>query len=387
MNLTRLGVIQSYRRPLLYGAGAFGGSSSPSDSYGDEILISDGYASGYKLLYEYGKDDGCVEVKLSRSYLQGVGSSFKGDGSTLYGCAFYLKKYGVPTGLLTASIYAHTGTYATNGRPTGTALAGGDTDLSFIYTTTSFIAVYFATPFTTVNGTNYVFALEYADGSSADYASVIIDDTNVFTYGNYSTESGTTWTGTTGKSICYQIFGTPVLVEAQFDNYDIANGDQYNYVAGSGENRRIAQSFTAVDGLLSKFAVWLRKTGSPTGNITAVLYAHTGTFGTTGTPTGTALATSDALSAASVATVDTEYTFTFSGVNQYSMTAGTNYWLSIEFSGGSTSNKIGVIMDISSPTAPGRAAYYNGTTWSFTTSGTGTSGASDDMCYTIFALS
>jgi hypothetical protein len=70
------------------------------------------------------------------------------------------------------------------------------------------------------------------------------------------------------------------------------------------------------------------------------------------------------------------------------MTAGTNYWIAVEYSSGSSSNKIGVVLDISSGTAPGRAAYYNGTTWAFTTyDSVGTSGASDDLCYVLYALS
>lgn len=61
---------------------------------------------------------------------------------------------------------------------------------------------------------------------------------------------------------------------------------------------------------------WLRKYGSPRGFLKAALYAITGTCGSTGKPTGSALAVSTtSLSMATVSSVrPTKYTFDFDGI-------------------------------------------------------------------------
>lgn len=349
---------------------------------------------GAKNSYDWSISYSFNNVTSSRTYgsggVQRVGFSFTATGSqTIYQAAMFLKTVAPAantTGTLNIEIYN-----SVSNQPGTTLIGASDNrslaDVRSIYDPFVF---YFTTPVSLTSGTTYTAVLVYKGGTLATDISIAVgqDNTTSSYSGNsfYQNQGSSTWVNESSTIDNCFMLGIVTLTEALFDSYDPATfGDQYNYLA-SGENTRIAQSFTGVNGLFSKITVELRKTGSPTGNLTAKLYDHTGTYGTTGTPTGTALATSDALSVSTISTTSTQYTITFSGANQYQMTDGTYYWISLEYSGGSTTNKIGVVMDISSPTASGRAAYYNGTSWTFTDNGNGTSGTTDDMCYFIYAL-
>ena len=108
---------------------------------------------------------------------------------------------------------------------------------------------------------------------------------------------------------------------------------------------------------LTQINAMLSKSGSPTGNVYAKLYATSG-----GAPTGSALATSDAIDIAGLATVAAEIEFIFSGT-YYQMESGTAYAVSIEYAGGDSSNYLEVHKSNDS-----NIEYYNGGSW---TSGTG----------------
>lgn len=108
------------------------------------------------------------------------------------------------------------------------------------------------------------------------------------------------------------------------------------------DDAALAQSFnSAITAVLDSCSVRLLKQGSPTGPMTCSLYAHTGVFGTSSKPTGSALSTSDVRQATVVTNnfpTEVNYTFTFSGSNRYTMVAGTKYCISINFSNGNFSN-------------------------------------------------
>lgn len=87
---------------------------------------------------------------------------------------------------------------------------------------------------------------------------------------------------------------------------------------------------------LESIKVYLSKAGSPTGNAYIKIYSHTGSWGS-GSP-DTLLATSDAISVGSLTTTPTATTATFSGAEKISLANGTEYFLSIYYSGGSGSN-------------------------------------------------
>ncbi len=113
---------------------------------------------------------------------------------------------------------------------------------------------------------------------------------------------------------------------------------------GNGSIVRQAQSFTVGSNAmnLTRIRVRLKKTGTPSGNITATLYEHSGTYGTSSVGTGSALATSENVSCDLVDTTYREIEFNFNGSQQVSLTASTNYVIAIEYSGGDASNYLSI---------------------------------------------
>lgn len=94
---------------------------------------------------------------------------------------------------------------------------------------------------------------------------------------------------------------------------------------------------------LDNVILYLRKSGTLTGNITAKIYSHTGTFGTNGVPNAL-LATSDNVLANSISASPTFalQTFTFSGINRITLTPGTAYCLVISYVAGDNGNRLEV---------------------------------------------
>jgi len=344
--------------------------------------------SGTYSTIKYNMSNADSYVVIGQTGIQNPGITFTGTGA--YINRFVIYSIGnAGNGDFSAKIFATSGNL-----PTGSFLAQSNSITLYPEYPISgnFLVTFnFETPFLAASGTVYAIVIDCAVANIATdpYFQIQYDSSSSSYTGNsfYQVLNTTTYLSyPSTKDMCFYIYTTP-LVEAAFDTYDAnLNGDQFNYIAAT-QNTKMAQSFTGIDGAFSKVSVNLRATGSPTGNITASLFADDGgTFGTTGKPTGTALATSTAISASTISATETQYTFTFA--SPYTMTAGTIYWIAIEYSSGSSSNKIGVVVDISSPTAPGRCAYYNGTTWAFTTyDSVGTSGATDDLCYVLYALS
>lgn len=79
---------------------------------------------------------------------------------------------------------------------------------------------------------------------------------------------------------------------------------------------------------LTKVSFQFRIFGSPIGNVTAVLYSMTGTLGTNGKPTGSALATSENFDVSSANTSYIWYNFTFSSA--YNLVSGQNYCITLQ---------------------------------------------------------
>lgn len=92
----------------------------------------------------------------------------------------------------------------------------------------------------------------------------------------------------------------------------------------------IGQAFTSggSNAVLNAVQFYLSKTGNPLNNITAVLYAATGTIGTDGLPTGGALATSEPIASSTLTGSFALYTFIFS--TPYNLLANTKYAISLE---------------------------------------------------------
>jgi len=149
-------------------------------------------------------------------------------------------------------------------------------------------------------------------------------------------------------------YDPPLVVWGRsFDSYDGESADFALYAAYP----KVAQSFTAdANGALTSAVFYLNGTGAPTGNIVAKLYAHTGTFGTSSKPTGTALATSDIKDVAEFDGVSTPKVFTFDG--SYQLTEGTKYCIVLEYAGGDNQNYVEVRIDATSSSHNGNSSYW-----------------------------
>ena len=279
-------------------------------------------------------------------------------------CKFYLKKSGSPTGNVVARLYEVTGTAGITAVPIGIALStSGNLDVSTLTTSYQLITFTFTNEYL-ISGTNYAVVLEYSGGDASNYLIVGYDDTGTGTgnavrydgtWAYYSTNTAATSAGTGADSseVGTVAWSNPGNITSSDNSYATANlvapstVDSYNTVNSESslstgfESYGFGQSFTCdSSAVLVSCRFYLKKAGSPTYSAKAVLYAHSGTYGTSGIPTGAALATSDIFD---VATLTTNYqliTFNFSGINQYQMIAGTHYVIMITNVGGETSNTL-----------------------------------------------
>lgn len=160
------------------------------------------------------------------------------------------------------------------------------------------------------------------------------------------------------------------------DSYSESNQNSTAFL-DSANHKGIAQSWKTPPAIynLNSAKFWLKKAGSPTGNATANLYTHSGTFGTSSVPTGAALATSDVLDVSTLTLSYQLITLNFSGSNQYLVTGNTNYVISIEYTAGDASNLVHVGWDFSSPTHAGNYSQLNGS-WAAT--------ATADCCFYVY---
>lgn len=141
----------------------------------------------------------------------------------------------------------------------------------------------------------------------------------------------------------------------------------------------VSQSFTTpaatantnARGCFARAAFYLKKIGTPAGNIVAKLYAHSGTFGASSIPTGAALATSDSVVASSLTTSLALVSFVFPAA-WYQFAANTNYVIALEYTGTAT-DYVQVGYDASAAGHAGNKATYNGSTW--------TAQATEDCCF------
>jgi hypothetical protein len=130
----------------------------------------------------------------------------------------------------------------------------------------------------------------------------------------------------------------------------------------------MGQSFTSIGGTLSTVVFYMDRQDPITGSVYATIYAHSGTFGTNSVPTGSALATSNAVSASSlnIQPNPAQVTFTFSGINQIVLSAGVNYVVVVGFE--DDTQAVRGFVDNTSPTDPGNSSTFNGSSWSSSSS-------------------
>jgi hypothetical protein len=152
-----------------------------------------------------------------------------------------------------------------------------------------------------------------------------------------------------------------------WNNVGFVLNESYEGVAGSNDALLTTvtaegQSFTGNGRKLSSVQLWTTKTGTPPGNITAQIYAHTGTFGTDGVPTGSPLATSTAMAATSVS--NNNWTvWQFDGT--FTLVNGVQYFVVLSVSTpGTAGNFVAVSLSLDTPVAAGNRAVLNSGVWS-----------------------
>jgi len=142
------------------------------------------------------------------------------------------------------------------------------------------------------------------------------------------------------------------------DSYSETNVNDEVNMELTGGFTGFGQSFLTPTGTtytLDSAKFYLKYSGSCSGNIVSKLYAHTGTYGSGGTGTGSALATSSNYNCASLGSTMSLITFTFD--NSYTLSQNTHYVIAVE-QGTSFSGTVKVGTDSSSPTHSGNAMYY-----------------------------
>ena len=200
----------------------------------------------------------------------------------------------------------------------------------------------------------------------------------------YSSSDGATWDFTncpnydnTGGIGNFQIT-SETLTNQIVDSYSETNVDGYETLYAGGQYHRIewGQTFSCtVDTTITSSDFYIYLTGSPSGSVYARIYNITGAFGTNAVPTGTPLATSDAIVATNISTGASLVSFTFSGTNQIVLKAGTNYAVTIYMNSGSSSDYLNIGRDGSAQSHPGNEFYYKNGVWY---------NASDDLAFYVY---
>lgn len=160
----------------------------------------------------------------------------------------------------------------------------------------------------------------------------------------------------------------PTLIDSYSESNYSASIQLYdNSVTRAGQSFQNANSI-----VLSSCKFYLQKGGSASGDVIAEIYAHSGTFGSNSVPTGSPLATSDAIAATSLPASFGLVEFTFSGANKITLSASTYYVVIVKYLGPSS---ISIGRDSSSPAHAGnQTTYYF--SWNYN--------ASYDICFYVY---
>lgn len=208
--------------------------------------------------------------------------------------------------------------------------------------------IYWGSTLNNINGAALLWNnnIDIVNSSFIGHADV---DTNEKSHGIEHRDSGSiTYTGLTFSGNDGDILNT-IVATTTSGNYSFLFQDT-DQALGNGTVNGVGQSFTGDGNILSGLAVYLKKSGTPTGNATAKLYAHSGTFGTSSVPTGAALATSEVFDVSTLTTSYERVPFQFN--DGVTLTNATNYVIAVEYTGGDGTNFVQIAKD-SSGTHPG----------------------------------
>lgn len=138
-------------------------------------------------------------------------------------------------------------------------------------------------------------------------------------------------------------------------------------VGGAQTYKKVFHTWTATNSTyLSEIELNLSKVLAPTGSVYIQVYAHGGTWGSSGVPTGSPLAISDAIDATTIGTSVGWISASFSGANRIQLSATTHYVLVlIHPSGGDATNYIKFHYHSGAGTHAGNVGNSpDGTSWS-----------------------
>jgi len=161
-------------------------------------------------------------------------------------------------------------------------------------------------------------------------------------------------------------YTTPIDMDAHIKNNEVI---------------RYGQSFIGKAGDLVAAKFYLRKYGSPAGNIYAKLFAHSGNFGKSSVGTGSALATSDAIDITILNTYPySPILFNFTGAEQYTLIEDEKYCIVVEYDGGDNNNYLicGHVQNAEEFHNGNRTSYHETLgTWGYL--------AADDVIFYVYA--
>ena len=165
-----------------------------SISFGQDIV--DSYSEGYYSL----------SFSIYNTRIMG-GQSFVGNGKNISTAKFYAKKLGSPTGYCRAKVYAHQGTYGTDGVATGSPLAISDSiNVETISTVYDLVTFNFPSSYSLNNGSYYVIVCEYTGGNSSNCVQIGIDSYNLAHAGNLCYYT-TSWQAVNARDACFYVYG------------------------------------------------------------------------------------------------------------------------------------------------------------------------------------
>lgn len=185
------------------------------------------------------------------------------------------------------------------------------------------------------------------------------------------TDDHANWSGTgdphpwpSGNQITFSVPSDSIS-----DSYPESNKNNVSAMGMSGTYNENGQSFQAtIDGKITKAVFYLSKSSGTTNiNLVAKLYSHSGTFGTSSVG-GTLLATSDIVNSSTIPDDPTFslINFAFSGGEQYSMTYGTYYVITlVNPADGNTSHYIEFSINSPTPAHAGNYCWNTGGGWSY----------------------
>lgn len=141
------------------------------------------------------------------------GQVFTADGSTITTIQLQLRKWNNPAANFAVKIETITGTYGTDGKPSGSLIGTSDSVAASTLTTSyNMINFTFSTPVSTLANTKYALYLYPVDATTLDGTNAIsigYDASSPLHSGNYFEWTGTTWYTAASVDLIFAVYGTP----------------------------------------------------------------------------------------------------------------------------------------------------------------------------------